>query len=442
MARSSSADSKASNHSQKANVEKKVKKQPRKEFYNRTGLRTQKTRVDKYLNNYNINENVTLALTELKKIKSTFDDAERARCEKKNKKFDKKNVTYSINLKKVSSATRSVVSLAEDLLKSDHASYEAQKAKAIEKGTKVAERTTYSSFKEVPEDMLLLMVISYVSKLKYRFNPHTSVVITTVIDRMLSQILTSAIHCATEKGKVTIGFDHIFRFNNRIRDCELYPLFSAMPIYSDTERKFEPLIESVRHGCLEETRGIATRNRNDIKNEFEKTSKYSFEHCVRAIFNDIAHVDGRKGMISSDFVKFCSTLVEQFLRTMSTQLLNIIQLENKKTIRPEVALIAVRNLLLFHNVSTSGLDREVKKVLKRFSTKKSEKNTSGESKTEKKSKKDKKEKKDKKKKKTKKDKVPEPEPEPADSESDDEVTKALERQLNDGDSTDPEDLRV
>lgn len=301
------------------------KKTSRQQISKLIGINLSVSRVRKYVDKCNVNQDVESACTELKALLDL---------EKEGKIVDLKTLTkdttdlinkaystiYDVRLERYNA-------LKERLTKSKTAS-DKKRLKELE-AFPVKEET-------------LSEKIDYVSKLRCRFSNDASVVLSSALDYVVQDLVRSAMVNARQLGKAIIQVSHVVKGD--FANLSVYPLVKQLKVIQD----------ALSVGDQE------ADNEIEDETEEEENTSSTFEFYINLICKSV-----KSSLVASDEAytpiriskhirKFCSDVVIQLIERMSPLIKLYAQTASVKTVNDDVIKFIFKFLLLDSGVDSSS----------------------------------------------------------------------------------------
>ena len=301
------------------------KKSSRQQISKLIGINLSVSRVRKHVDKCNVNADIESACTELKALLEQ---------EKGGKKVD---------LKKISKETASLIDKAYETI------YDVRKAKHDAMKKKLTGSKNAADIKKLKDLEVftnktgkLSEKIEYVSKLRCRFSNDASVVLSSVLDYVVQNLVRVAMVNARTHGKAIIQVSHIVQGD--FDKIEVYPLV----------RQLEAVQKAMRAGeeADEEEDIEGTEVVNAEADEEDDKNGSSFEFYVNLICKGVKDklVESEEQYqpirISKNIRKFCSDVVVQLIERISPLIKLYATTAKVKTVNDEVIKFVFKFLML------------------------------------------------------------------------------------------------
>lgn len=302
------------------------KKTSRQQISKLIGINLSVSRVRKYVDKCNVNQDVESACAELKAL---------LELEKEGKPVDLKTLTKD---------TADLVDMAYSTIYDVRLQrYNALKER-LAKSKTASDKKRLKELEEFPiKEETLSEKIDYVSKLRCRFSNDASVVLSSALDYVVQDLVRTAMVNARQLGKAIIQVSHVVQGD--FKYVSVYPLVGQLKVIQD----------ALHAGEKEDDDDDA----EDEKEEEESTSS-TFEFYINLICKSV-----KSSLVASDesytpiriskhIRKFCSDVVIQLIERLSPLIKLYAQTAKVKTVNDDVIKFIFKFLLLDSGVDSSS----------------------------------------------------------------------------------------
>jgi hypothetical protein len=319
------------------------KKSSRQQVSKLIGINLSVSRVRKYVDKNNVNREVEAACQELRNAIATSKD----------KSFDRESLSESTK----GMIAKAYSQIYEQRLAKNNATRERlTKSGSAEDAKKLKELKFHTKTETLEE------ALEYVSKLRCRFSNNSAVVLSSVLDYVVQDIVRTAMIQARSQGKAIIQISHVA--NDTFNLMSTYPLVSQLPVVEEAMRTDVADSEDADESAAEP----AEESTNDPR---DTTFEFYVNLICKSVKAQLVSKDEQYApvRISKYIRKFCSDVVIQLIERLSPLIVLYASTTGIKTIGDEVIMFWVKALLMDAGVDSTDLFEFVHERLESYKKK-------------------------------------------------------------------------
>ena len=198
-------------------------------------------------------------------------------------------------------------------------------------------------------------VVDMISKMRCRFSTCSTIVLSSALDYVITQLITNSMYNVQSDGKAIIQISHML--NENVKKLDVYPLIHNL----DTVQK-----NSTTH--QQEERVDDGNNENENENESNDNSanfKFYVNLIYKSVKNGLVESDDKyKNIrISKDISKLCSDIVIELIERMSPLIVLYTNTNNVKTVNDDTIKFILNFIMTDAGGNSTALNGAMEKSL-------------------------------------------------------------------------------